>query len=331
MNRYVNNMIENFLRYYEGFESRPVFETVDEMLKWSGLYEKTRRTLKEELLDAGLSPLLISELVTVITRINYGQDISISGLAGAVSLAGSNDGLWSVDGGNWQLAAGLINYSNATLHLNEEVISVSYDEVNNYVLGTAKGIIYNCGITVIATPLDELNILFSPTISIPSRRLQHTFTTFVRGLLNPKYFSLSHVSEVPNLIGTVEVPEVPFSSISVLKKYGEEDMAYKIFSRAPMPDNLLEEIFSARKETVRIDWAAYPHFEAPETFSPIILDGKHLYYINSFENAASTIETGAVAAENVARLIVSRLSGEHLSSPEEKFRPKDGDLSHLEL
>ncbi|KAK8939595.1 hypothetical protein KSP40_PGU022276 [Platanthera guangdongensis] len=49
----------------------------------------------------------------VITRINYGQDISISGLAGAVSLAGSYDGLWSVDGANWQLAAGLISYSNA--------------------------------------------------------------------------------------------------------------------------------------------------------------------------------------------------------------------------
>ncbi|KAK8962667.1 Farnesylcysteine lyase [Platanthera guangdongensis] len=121
----------------------------------------------------------------VITRINYGQDISISGLAGAVSLAGSDDGLWSVDGGNWQLAAGLISYSNASLHLNEEVISVTYDEVNNYVLGTANGIVYNCGITVIATPLDELNILFSPPVSIPSRRLQHTFTTFVRGLLNP--------------------------------------------------------------------------------------------------------------------------------------------------
>ncbi|KAK8965066.1 Farnesylcysteine lyase [Platanthera guangdongensis] len=331
MNRFVNNMIENFLLYYKDFESRPVFETVEEMLKWSGLYGNTRRTLKEELLDAGVSPLLISELVTVITRINYGQDISISGLAGAVSLAGSDDGLWSVDGGNWQLAAGLISYSNASLHLNEEVISVTYDEVNNYVLGTANGIVYNCGITVIATPLDELNILFSPPVSIPSRRLQHTFTTFVRGLLNPKYFSLSHASEIPNLVGTVEVPEVPFSSISVLKKYGEEDMSYKIFSRAPMHDSLLDEIFSTRKETVRIDWAAYPHFEAPETFSPIILDGKHLYYINSFENAASTIETGAVAAENVARLIVSRLSGEHRNSPAKTIRSKDRDLPHLEL
>lgn len=61
-----------------------------------------------------------------------------------------------------------------------------------------------------------------------------------------------------------------------------------------------------RKETIRIDWAAYPHFKAPEVFAPFILDGRHLYYVNAFENAASTIETSAVAAENIARLILSR-------------------------
>lgn len=62
-----------------------------------------------------------------------------------------------------------------------------------------------------------------------------------------------------------------------------------------------------RKETIKINWAAYPHYEAPETFAPFKLDEKHLYYVNSFENAASTIETSAIAAENVARLILSRL------------------------
>lgn len=43
-------------------------------------------------------------------------------------------------------------------------------------------------------------------------------------------------------------------------------------------------------------------------FSPFILDGKHLYYVNAFENAASTVEVSAVVAENIARLILSRLS-----------------------
>jgi hypothetical protein len=58
-------MLQKFLLYYNGFESRPVFDSVEEMLKWSGLYGLTQRTLEEELIDAGLNSQTISELVTV--------------------------------------------------------------------------------------------------------------------------------------------------------------------------------------------------------------------------------------------------------------------------
>ncbi|KAJ8561394.1 hypothetical protein K7X08_027584 [Anisodus acutangulus] len=331
MNSFVDSTVSNFLKYYEGFESRPVFETAEEMLKWSGLYNLTTRTLQEELIDANLSPRLIEELATVITRINYGQSMSISGLAGAVSLAGSSPDLWSVEGGNRRMAVELINHSDVKLHLNEEVKSVSFIE-QKYQLNTTKGKSYQCGITVVATPLDELKIQFIPGISIPERKLQHTYTTFIRGVLNPAYFGLGSVSEIPQLIGTVETPDVPFSSISVLKQHKENDMSYKVFSRKPLDDELLDRIFSVRNETVKIDWAAYPHYHAPEVFAPFILDGQHLYYVNAFENAASTMETSAVAAENIARLILSRLTGEIPSSSVElKSFGDDADDVHSDL
>lgn len=120
----------------------------------------------------------------VITRINYGQSMNISGLAGAVSLAGSGGGLWSVKGGNWQMAAGLINHSNVELHLDEEIESIVYLG-GVYELNSTKGKSYHCQVTVVATPLDEVDIHFNPGISIPPRKLQHTHATFVRGLLNP--------------------------------------------------------------------------------------------------------------------------------------------------
>lgn len=327
MNNFVDTTVNNFLKYYEGFESRPVFETVEQMLKWSGLYNLTTRTLEEELLDAGLSARLIQELVTVITRINYGQSISISGLAGAVSLAGSAQGLWSVEGGNRQMAVGLINQSDVKLHLNEEVESVSFIE-QKYQLNTTKGKSYSCEITVVATPLDELKIQFLPGISIPERKLQHTYTTFIRGLINPAYFALGSVSEVPQLVGTVETPDVPFSSISVLKQHKDNDMSYKVFSRRPLDDALLDRIFSVRNETVKIDWAAYPHYHAPEVFAPFMLDSHNLYYVNAFENAASTMETSAVAAENIARLILSSLTGQKPSSPV-KLKSFGDDAYHV--
>ncbi|XP_020522084.1 farnesylcysteine lyase isoform X2 [Amborella trichopoda] len=271
MQSFTLSAVANFLKYYE--DSRPIFESVEEMLKWAGLYGLTTQPLQVELEQAGLS----------------------------------DSGLWAVEGGNWQMAAGLIDRSNASLFLQEEIMSIS-NLGDYYELNSTKGNSYHCNITVVATPLDELNISFSPPISIPKRKLQHTHATFVRGVLNPGYFGLKSISEIPNLVGTVEVPDLPFSSISVLKEYSNEDKAYKVFSRVPMNDDLLDLIFSVRKEVVRINWAAYPHYEAPEIFAPIILDQLHLYYINSFENAASTMETSAVAAENVARLILSRLS-----------------------
>ncbi|GAB2229077.1 hypothetical protein Droror1_Dr00023212 [Drosera rotundifolia] len=307
MQSFVESMLGKFLKYYESVETRPVFETVEEMLRWSGLYDLTRRSLEEELIDAGLSPLLIQELVTVITRINYGQSVKMSGLAGAVSLAGSGGDLWAIEGGNWQMAAGLINGSDVELHLNEEIVSVS-NLGDSYELNSTQGNSYACDVAVVATPLDEVNIQFDPPVSVPPRKLQHTYTTFIRGLLNPTYFGLKAVSEIPELVGTLENPDIPFSSVSVLKKHSENDMSYKIFSRQPVDDALLDQLFSVRKETTRINWGAYPEYKAPETFAPFILDGSHLYYINAFESAASAMETGAVAAENMARLILSRFS-----------------------
>lgn len=313
MTNFVESTVDNFLKYYQSFESRPVFETVDDMLTWAGLYHLTTRTLQEELVDAGLSPLLIQELVTVITRINYGQSVSISGLAGAVSLAGAGDGLWSIEGGNWQIAAGLINSSHVELHLHEEIESISYLG-DHYELNSTEGNSYACEVTVIATPLDEQNISFNPSISIPNRNLHHTHATFVRGFLNPAYFGVSSRSEIPTLVGTIESHDLPFSSISVLKQHGEKDATCKIFSREPMADALLDRIFSVRTETIRINWGAYPHYNAPERFAPFVLDGHHLYYVNAFENAASTMETSAVAAENIARLILLRSSDKMKSS-----------------
>ncbi|XAR73146.1 Prenylcysteine oxidase [Bertholletia excelsa] len=328
MTKFVETAVDSFLKYYESIESRPVFETVDDMLKWSRLYDLTRRTLQEELLDAGLSPLLIQELVTVITRINYGQSVSISGLAGAVSLAGSGGGLWSIEGGNWQMAAGLINSSHVKLHLHEEIESVSFLE-DYYELNSTEGNSYQCEVTVIATPLDEQNISFTPPISIPKRELQHTHATFVRGLLNPAYFGMNTVSAIPELVGTMESPGIPFSSISVLKQHNETDMSYKIFSREPLDDALLNNIFRVRRETIKINWGAYPRYKAPERFASFLLDGQHLYYVNAFENAASTVETSAVAAENVARLIISRLSGKLISSSSNLMSCSSNNKSNL--
>lgn len=82
------------------------------------------------------------------------------------------------------MAAGLIDRSDVVLHLHEEIESIS-SIGENYELNSTLGNSYTCDIVVVATPLDELNVQFTPSVSIPKRELQHTHATFVRGLLNP--------------------------------------------------------------------------------------------------------------------------------------------------
>eukprot|EP00246_Nothoceros_aenigmaticus_P002285 TRINITY_DN13116_c0_g1_i1.p1 TRINITY_DN13116_c0_g1~~TRINITY_DN13116_c0_g1_i1.p1 ORF type:complete len:436 (+),score=83.11 TRINITY_DN13116_c0_g1_i1:51-1310(+) len=308
MQNHVTDLLEKWMHFYD--EDRLVYDSVEELLKSVNLYDTTQNALVDELLARGLSTRLIDELVTMITRINYGQNVSISGLAGAVSLCGSGKDLWAVEGGNWQMAAGIIRFANASLHLHEEVVSVSSTTNSRlYMLTTASGQSRECDVVVIATPLDEVKIAFSPSIELPFRQMQHTFATFVRGIINPGYFGMDSVASMPILVGTTEDPALPFSSISVLREYSESDKAYKVFSRSELTDEILDQLFRTRSSTITLDWAAYPHYHAPEKFAPFLLDQGHLYYVNAFENAASTMETTAVAAENVVRLVLSRLHG----------------------
>ncbi|KAJ7533419.1 hypothetical protein O6H91_13G048000 [Diphasiastrum complanatum] len=304
MRSHVQRLLERFTQLYAA--NRKAYSTVEDLLRSVELYDATQHTLADELIAEGLSAQIINELVTVITRINYGQNATLSGLAGSVALCGSGADLWAVAGGNWRMADGLIKYANASLYLNEKVVSISSAK-NLYNLSLASGEVENCDAVVIATPLDEEKISFDPPIHLPDRHMQHTFVTFVRGLAN-SYFNLESISSMPDLIGTLETSAVPFTSISVLKSYNDSDKAYKVFSRNAVSDDLLDLLFSRRDSTIRLDWAAYPHFKAPEHFASFILDGQHLYYINAFENAASTIETSALAAENVVRLLLERLS-----------------------
>ena len=51
--------------------------------------------------------------------------MDISGLDGVDSLCGPGGELWSVEGGNWKMAAGLTDQEKVSLHLHKDVASIS--------------------------------------------------------------------------------------------------------------------------------------------------------------------------------------------------------------
>ena len=68
-----------------------------------GLYNLTQTTLENIMVNEGVDPKLINEFMAAITRVNYGQNTTLNGLAGVVGLAGNGDDLRAIKDGNFQV------------------------------------------------------------------------------------------------------------------------------------------------------------------------------------------------------------------------------------
>ena len=111
--------------------------------------EQLNISLRDQLIDLGINEILIDELVSVASRVNYGQVISlpyliavvvyikffsvgtvyvqvvlifcfqmpnyIHAFVGSVGLAGMHGNLWSVEGGNYRVAEELARISQAKM------------------------------------------------------------------------------------------------------------------------------------------------------------------------------------------------------------------------
>jgi hypothetical protein len=61
--------------------------------------------------SAGVSALYTGELVAGLTRVNYGQDVTMNALAGSIAMfptLGGSDSLFAVEGGNSRVAKMLL-------------------------------------------------------------------------------------------------------------------------------------------------------------------------------------------------------------------------------
>lgn len=115
---FVDNLLKSFSSIYDELDKPDThFKTVEEMLQLMSpvsrkgdssdeMMDLTKVTLAEKLLSLGVDPLLVEELVTVATRVNYGQmPDSLHAFVGSVGLAGTGGSLWAVEGGNKMVAS----------------------------------------------------------------------------------------------------------------------------------------------------------------------------------------------------------------------------------
>ncbi|NP_001017626.1 prenylcysteine oxidase 1 precursor [Danio rerio] len=333
MHMWVEGILDKFMRIYQYQQFSYSFSSVEKMLHAMGgdsFLTLVNQTLEEAMLAEGFSQVFLNDIVTPVTRVNYGQTVRINGFVGAVSLAGASSGLWAVDGGNKLVCSGLLYHSKAeVVPARVTAISMktrpsktgpvtSFYEVNY--IGESGAAHSTYDIVVVATPLhqglSDINFSgFSPPI--PSHfpgRYHQTVATLVHGLLNlsylgttlkPEDFYISDVltldkkaSEIHSLssLDPVKIPK------GYTRSSATQSKVWKIFSSQPLSQKHLQQIFLSQESVFEKRWLAYPSYSPPQRRTPPFILHDRLYYLNAVEWAASAMEMSAISARNLALL-----------------------------
>jgi prenylcysteine oxidase/farnesylcysteine lyase len=247
----------------------------------------------------------------------------------------ATNGAMAIKGGNWRIFASMLNASSATLHLNTTVSSISKQSDNTYHLTTSSS---NHTSTfdeiILAAPLQYTNLTISPAPrhtpdAIPYAEL-HTTLFASPHRLDPLAFNLAPGAPVPQyVLTTLPATEPPtdsagspgFYSISIHNAFTNIhstpprlNYIYKIFSPARItPQDLSHflghtvtsddaDVDGAVSWIYRKIWYSYPREYPRVTFEEVVLDDG-LWYTSGIESLISTMETSALSARNVARLV----------------------------
>jgi len=214
-----------------------------------------------------------TDIIQASTRVNYGQNLNvIHGLETMVCMA--IDGAMQIEGGNWQIFAGMVNASDATIHLNTSVTGVKKSK-GKYRVASTKETATSIQTTddpfdtvVLAAPLQysqieiEKGTLRHTPDAIPYVTLHVTLFTSTK-TLNPVYFNLAQDAEAPTTILTTLSPNETtldpengvgspgFFSISTLRtivnpRTLEKEYLYKIFSPQKVTAEFLSDILGTQ-------------------------------------------------------------------------------------
>ncbi|KAH9518825.1 Prenylcysteine oxidase [Bulinus truncatus] len=326
IHEWTKNIVANkFNRIYDFQENGMAFTTVEDMLRAMGdeLLNLTHSSMKDVLLDIGVSQKFIDELGMAAMRNNYGQSTSVHGLVGAVSLLGAEPGLWSVQNGNKEISEALLQESKAvfmeakvnTVTLIKDELgvgSISYEidyEIQSESAGTRE---YD--IVILAAPIEgtKHKITFAefPT-PVPSfsQKYHTTVSMFVLGSINKTTFHLDNQENFPPDLFTIS-PDVFFNSIGKQstvdssepdKPFEPGQAVWKTFLNKNPNDAQISALFENRQDLRLVEWLAYPEYTPDMKLPPFQLYDR-FYYINAIESAASAMEMAVIGSRNVALL-----------------------------
>jgi prenylcysteine oxidase/farnesylcysteine lyase len=288
-----------------------------------------------------MSKLIQTELANVACLSNYDQDSSINGFVGIISMANFMcTNFWSIKNGNKQIPNRLLKLSGANVFLNSKIKSLSAknDDKNLLVYeknGAEHEKIYDY--IVVAFPLtlnDEFVINFNFTDHF-EYQMKTTKVVFVRG-------ELDYSNEIPlnnHLITVMSAdPALDYRSIeSVIPCDGTIENKNNIYKIVLTDIDSLKKIFKNYEIIQQVDWPAYPLYKILEDPQPVkkvprqknephiaktslyprlIIDSQErsrIFYLNSIEWLASSMEMSCINARNIALLISNKQQSKEIT------------------
>jgi len=248
----------------------------------------------------------VLEFADGVSRNNYGQHAGdLNALVDLVSLAGAGLGggsLHRVRGGNARVCEGLLERAGAEVRLEAAVARVLPAEGGGWQLAVNGAGEEYFDAVVLAAPLELADVELSGFLppDAPPRAYEEIHATFVAGIISDAYFG---DEGVPDFVLTTETAGA-LLSVECVANRGDGPPLHKVFSRAPLPEELIARLFTSVEELEAIEWRAYPELPPMSPWAPFVL-APGLYYPSAMEYAVSTMETQAIAGRAVANLLAA--------------------------
>jgi prenylcysteine oxidase / farnesylcysteine lyase len=280
-----------------------------ELFESAGLSMWYTKPFDEVLLERGVSRTFIDEVAAPITRTIYSQNADLGGFAGISSLIGVYGGpIYCLAEGNSTLPAHLAEASRATVKLGHKVTIIEKTSEGSYRVSVGNDAALFDGV-IVAAPLDVAGIELASIakLNLEPQSYLKVYTKVMQGVFNPNYFGLNESTVPPARILTTKDAD-PITHFSIQKTQKEESIV-TISSTEPVTDSAFSGVFKGGESSVLEHcWtAAYPKFKPIAKLPPSRLD-KGLIYANSIEPSVSSMETAAVSALNVVKMMRNDLS-----------------------
>jgi prenylcysteine oxidase/farnesylcysteine lyase len=291
-------MMKSYSDQDRGF---PSYEKLIEVMdsKWS-----PSRSFEETLLEEGIAPKFIKEILEPFTRLIYCQGSAINGFAGITAMIGVLGNQKHIKKGNDSLPGVLIETAKAEVRFGQRITRISRSPAGTLQLEGTPPLSEEFDAVILAAPIEDLNITFYGIESkIEKRRFQKLFFKTITGAINKEYFGLKDLDDVPKIIMTTANSFSPFVNLVNLGVADDKLSEYHLIATKPISEESLDLIFRSRTKSsgYALDFA-YPVFNLAPKFQPILID-KNLYYINGIESAASTMESSVLGAKNAVMLL----------------------------